>query len=174
MSFNASLRNTSNVVRIKHTAGVKQRLYDAHKVMGLANKMSQNLEGIFNQWAKVRINDQEVKKLIQLAYAPTRKPWILSVKVRKTNFLRYLKIQFEDAFAYAMVSDTQLMETTKGTLYGAYKAVTGYYQNVHKNKDGEAKLQSIVLGGTTQLKTQKAFELCTSFASDGSEVLNLN
>lgn len=73
-----------------------------------------------------------------------------------------------------MISDTQQMETTKGTLFGAYNAVTGYYQNVRNYKDGEAKLQSIVMGGTAQVKAQKAFELCTAFAIDGSEVFNLN
>ncbi len=47
------------------------------------------------------------------------------------------------------------METTKGTLFGAYNAVTGYFQNVRNYRDSEAKLQSIVMGGTAQLKTQK-------------------
>ena len=75
---------------------------------------------------------------------------------------------------YAMISDTQQMDTTKGTLFGAYNAVTGYYQNVRNYKNDEAKLQSIVMGGTAQLKTQKAFELCTSFATDGAEILSLN
>lgn len=38
------------------------------------------------------------------------------------------------------------MDTTKGTLFGAYNAVTGYYQNVRNYKNDEAKLQSIVMG----------------------------
>lgn len=73
-----------------------------------------------------------------------------------------------------MISDTQQMETIKGTLYGAYNAVTGYYQNVRNYKDDEAKLQSIVMGGTAQMKSQKAFELCTAFASNGNKILNFN
>ena len=60
-TLNASLRNMSNVVRIKHTAGAKQRLDNAHKVMGLANQFSDQLEGIFNEWTKVKVSDQEVK-----------------------------------------------------------------------------------------------------------------
>lgn len=80
----------------------------------------------------------------------------------------------EDAFAYAMMSESQQMVTTKGTLFGAYNAVTGYYQNVRNYKDDEAKLQSIVMGGTAQLKTQKAFELCTAFAQHGADMLTFN
>lgn len=61
-----------------------------------------------------------------------------------------------------------------GTLFGAYNAVTGYFQNVRNYKDNEAKLQSIVLGGTAQLKSQKAFDLCENFARFGAETLIMN
>lgn len=173
-TLNASLRSMSNVVRIKHTSGAKQRLDDAHKVMGLANTLSSQLECIFNEWAKVRVTDKEVKKLIQLALCPNKETLELIKKGAEDEISTVFKNTVEDTFAYAMINDTQQMDTTKGTLFGAYNAVTGYYQNVRKYKDNEAKLQSIVMGGTAQLKSQKAFELCTSFATDGAEILNLN
>jgi phage/plasmid-like protein (TIGR03299 family) len=173
-TLNASLRNMSNVVRIRHTSGAKQRLEDAHKVMGLANKLSNEMEGIFNQWAKVKVNDAEVKKLIQLALCPNKETLQHLQKGNEDEISTVFKNTVDDAFAYAMISDSQQMETTKGTLFGAYNAVTGYYQNIRNYKDGEAKLQSIVMGGTAQLKAQKAFELCTAFALDGSQIFNLN
>lgn len=173
-TLNASLRNMSNVVRIRHTSGAKQRLDDAHKVMRLANKFSTELEGIFNEWAKVKVNDQEVKKLIQLALCPNKETLQNLQKGNEDEISTVFKNTVEDAFSYAMMSDTQQMDTTKGTLFGAYNAVTGYYQNVRTYKDDEAKLQSIVMGGTAQLKSQKAFELCTAFATDGAEIFNLN
>lgn len=71
-----------------------------------------------------------------------------------------------------MTSDSQQMNTTKGTLFGAYNAVTGYYQNVRSYKDTEAKLQSIILGGTAQLKSQKAFEICNNFQKMGVNCFN--
>jgi phage/plasmid-like protein (TIGR03299 family) len=173
-TLNASLRNMTNVVRIKHTSGAKQRIEDAHKVMGLANTMSNQLEGIFNAWTKVKVTDPEVKKLIQLALCPNKDTLELIRKGAEDEISTVFKNTVEEAFGYAMMSDTQQMDTTKGTLYGAYNAVTGYYQNVRNYKSDEAKLQSIVLGGTAQLKSQKAFELCTAFALDGATILNLN
>ena len=173
-TLNASLRNMSNVVRIKHTSGAKQRLEDAHKVMGLANTLSNQLQDIFNNWTKVRVTDSEVKKLIQLALCPNKETLDLLKKGAEEEVSTVFKNTVDDAFAYAMISDTQQMETTKGTLFGAYNAVTGYYQNVRNYKDSEAKLQSIVLGGTAQLKTQKAFELCTSFEKIGADAFELN
>lgn len=173
-TLNASLRNMSNVVRIKHTAGAKQRLENAHKVMGLANTLSNQLQDIFNNWTKVRVTDSEVRKLIQLALCPNKETLIQLEKGNYDEISTVFKNTVDDAFAYAMISDTQQMDTTKGTLFGAYNAVTGYYQNVRNYKNSEAKLQSIVMGGTAQLKTQKAFELCTAFAQDGADMFSFN
>ncbi|OUD37764.1 MULTISPECIES: DUF932 domain-containing protein [Flavobacterium] len=173
-TLNASLRNMSNVVRIKHTSGAKQHLENAHKLMGLADTLSTQLEGIFNEWAKVKVTDQEVKKLIQLALCPNKETLDLIKKGADDEVSTVFKNVVQDAFAYAMTSDTQQMDTTKGTLFGAYNAVTGYYQNVRSYKDDEAKLQSIVMGGTAQMKSQKTFELCTSFEKIGADVFNFN
>lgn len=173
-TLNASLKNMSNVVRIRHTAGAKQRLDDAHKVMGLANILSNELESTFNHWANIKVGDDEMKKLIQLALCPNKETLNHLQKGNFDDLSTVFKNTVDDAFAYAMMSDTQQMETTKGTLFGAYNAVTGYYQNVKTYKDDEAKLQSIVLGGTAQLKSQKAFELCENFARSGAETLIMN
>ena len=173
-TLNASLRNMTNVVRIKHTSGAKQRIENAHKIMGLANTLSTQLENVFNNWTKVRVTDQEVKKLIQLALCPNKETLDLLKKGAHDEISTLFKNTIDDAFNYAMLSDTQQMDTTKGTLYGAYNAVTGYFHNVRNYKNDEAKLQSIVLGGTAQIKSQKAFELCTDFSQFGNEILNFN
>lgn len=173
-TLNASLKNMSNVIRIRHTAGAKQRLEDAHKVMGLANKLSNELENTFNHWSKIRVGDAEMKKLIQLALCPNKETLNHLQKGNFDELSTVFKNTVDDAFAYAMMSDTQQMETTKGTLFGAYNAVTGFYQNVKTYKDDEAKLQSIVMGGTAQIKSQKAFELCEIFAKTGADSLLMN
>ncbi|MNN26842.1 hypothetical protein D3C81_1403600 [compost metagenome] len=80
----------------------------------------------------------------------------------------------DQAFTYAMTADSQLMDTTKGTLFGAYNAVTGYYQNVHNFGSDEAKLDNIVLGGTVKDRVQKAFDLCIGFERYGNDVLAFN
>ena len=173
-TLNASLRNMSNVVRIRHTSGAKQRLENAHKVMGLANHFSTELENIFNQWTSIKVSDKEIKKLIQLALCPNKETLQHLQKGNEDEISTVFKNTVEDAFAYAMINDSQQMATTKGTLFGAYNAVTGYYQNVRSYKNDEAKLQSIVMGGTAQLKGQKAFDLCATFSKIGSDVFNFN
>ncbi len=69
----------------------------------------------------------------------------------------------DDVYEYNMSSPSQQYETTKGTVFGAYNAITGYFQNVRNYKDDEAKMKSLLYGGTAQLRTQKAFQLCEDF-----------
>lgn len=173
-TLNAALGKMTNTVRIRHTANAQKRLSDAHKVMGLADTFGNQLEDIFNRWAKVSITDKQVKKLIRMALCPNKQTLETLKKGDEDGLSTLFKNTCEDAFAYAMACDTQQMETTKGTVFGAYNAVTGYYQNVRSYKSDEDKVKSILLGGTAQSRGQKAFDLCSAFEKHGSDIFNLN
>lgn len=163
-TLNAALRNCSNAIKIRHTANAKERLEEAHKLMGITNQLSIQLEGIFNQWAKIRITDSEVKKLIQMALVPNKEV-LQNIQAGKDDELSTcFKNMTDAAFEYAITNETQQLETTKGSLFGAYNGVTGYFQNIRTYKNDEAKLKSLLFGGTGQMRTQKAFNLCEHFA----------
>jgi hypothetical protein len=78
-----------------------------------------------------------------------------------------------NVFEYGISNSTQQMNTTRGTLFGAYNSITGYFQNVRGYKNEEAKLKSIMYGTALQ-RTQKAFELCENFARYGNNVFLTN
>ncbi|MBS1532551.1 MAG: DUF945 domain-containing protein [Bacteroidetes bacterium] len=173
-TLNAAMRNCSNVLKIRHSAGAEQKLKEAHKFMGMVNTLSPLMEQAFNQWAKIRITDKEVQQLIQIALAPNRETLDNLRNDRMDDNSAVYKNQVYSAFGYAMMSDTQQLKTTKGTLFGAYNGITGYFQNVRNYKDADEKLTSILYGGTAQKKAQSAFDLCTAFAKQGSVALLLN
>ena len=158
------LRNHSNAFKIRHTANAKERLEEAHKLMGITNQLSNELEGIFNQWAKICITDTEVKKLIQMAMVPNKEVLQNTQAGKDDELSTCFKNMTDAALEYAMTNEMQQLETTRSSLFGAYNAVTGYFQNVRTYKNEEAKLKSLLFGGTGQLRTQKAFQLCESFA----------
>jgi len=172
-TLNAALQNCSNSIKIRHTQNAQDRLKQAHKVLGISNKLSGKLEQLFNHWAKVRITDAEVKKLVQLAMVPNKEVLQALQKGLQDELSTCFVNMCDSVYQYAFTSPTQREETTKGTLFGAYNAVTGYFQNVRTYRDDEAKFKSI-MGGTAQLKAQKAFELCTDFAKGGAAALSLN
>lgn len=173
-TLNAALRTQTNTVRIRHTSNAKQRLEQAHKVMGISDNLSMQLESIFNNWTKVRIADSELKKLIQSALVPNKEVLKTIQNGKEEELSTCFTNMVNNAFEYAMSNPSQLMETTKGTVFGAYNAVTGYFQNVRSYKDDEAKLSSLLMGGTGQLRTQSAFNFCSEFASKGANTLLLN
>lgn len=173
-TLNAALKNSSNVVRIRHTANAKQRLNEAHRVMGIATHNGRTMQEVFNHWSKIEIKDREVMKLIQMAMAPN-KEILKDLNLGKEDELSTMfKNTCDDVFAYAMQNESQLLETTKGTVFGAYNAITGYFQNVRNYKTDEAKVKSLLMGGTAQLRTQSAFNLCIDFAKDGANILQYN
>jgi hypothetical protein len=172
-TLNIALKNCSNSIKIRHTANVKERQKEAHKVMGISNKLSVQLGDIFNQWAKVRITDKEVQKLIQMAMVPNKEVLQNIQQGELDELSTCFKNMCDDGYEYNMTSHAQQTETTKGIVFGAYNAVTGYFQNVRNYKADEAKMKSLLYGGTRQLKAQKAFQLCESFVkSDMMEFYN--
>jgi len=173
-TLNAALRNCSGSIKIRHTANAKDRLSEAHRVMGISNELTEQLDGIFNQWAKVRITDQQLQRLIQLAMVPNKEVLQNLQNGKQDELSTAFQNMCNAVYEYGMTSPTQQTETTKGTVFGAYNAVTGYFQNVRSFKNEEAKIKSLLFGGTAQLRSQKAFALCEDFACNGENALILN
>lgn len=170
-TLNAALRNHSNSIKIRHTANAKERLSQAHKLMGISDHLATEMENIFNHWTKIRITDREVRKLIEAALIPNKETLDRMQAGKLDEVSTYYQNMCDSAFEYAMSNPTQQQETTAGTLYGAYNGVTGYFQNVRKYKDDTAKLKSLLYGGLAQQRSQAAFDLCVDFAND---LLQLN
>ena len=159
-TLNMALRNNSNAVYIKHTANAEEKLREAARIIHISDVMTEKLTDMFNHWARVRITDAELKKLIRLAMSPNKE--VFQAVVTSNDSYEFSR-QFEDVcgqvFEYAMTNPSQTMETTAGTLFGAYNAISGYYQNVKDYKSADTKTNSI-LYGTAFERTKKTFELC--------------
>lgn len=159
-TLNAALSHNSNRVRIMHNANVKDRLKEASKLMGIVNQLKEELEGVFNAMAKKPIVDQQLKDIIVATFA-TKAHMDLIAKGEECAQLTRFETLISDVYAYALGSDTQQMDTTKGTVFGAYNAVTGYLQNVKNVTNQESQLVSL-MEGTAYDYNQKAFNLCTA------------
>lgn len=172
-TLNSALRgyNHTNCIKIRHTASAGDKLKEAYKMLGITNSLSVELEAIYNRWARVKVTDKEVKKLIQLAMVPSKEVFETLQKGTEEELSSHFTNMVNTAFEYAMISPTQQDATTKGTLYGAYNSVSGYFQNVRNYKSDENKFKSIMYGIGLQ-RSQTAFDLCTDFAKNGATALN--
>ena len=65
-TLNTAPHTQTNTITIRHTYNVKARLGQAHKVIGITDPLSTQVEDIFNHWSKVHISNNEVKNLSSL------------------------------------------------------------------------------------------------------------
>ncbi|EHQ27535.1 DUF932 domain-containing protein [Mucilaginibacter paludis] len=170
-TLNAAMRNHSNSIKIRHTASANDRLKQAHTLLGITNQLAGELEQVFNKWSRVRITDNEVKKLVQVAMAPNKEVLQSLQNGRQDELSTTYNNMVSSVMDFALTHPTQQEATTKGTLYGAYNAVTGYFQNVRNYRDDESKFRSIMYGTGLQ-RSQTAFDLCNQFAKHGIKALN--
>lgn len=121
-TLNAAMQSKTNTVRIRHTANAKERLEQAHKVMGISDQLSSNLQDVFNYWCRIPIADKELKKLIQHAMAPGREVLQKLKEGKNEQLSACFNNMVDSTFEYAMSDATQQTTTTKGTIFGAYNA----------------------------------------------------
>lgn len=170
-TLNAALKGAVNNVKIRHTSNANERLKQAHQLLGISNRLTNELEGIFNHWSKIRITDNAVKRLVQMAMAPSKEVFQNLQNGKDEELSSAFNNMVSSVMDYAFTNPTQQEATTKGTLYGVYNSVTGYFQNVRNYKNEESKLKSIMFGTGLQ-RSQTAFNLCEEFAIHGVNALN--
>jgi phage/plasmid-like protein (TIGR03299 family) len=170
-TLNAALKTQTGAVKIRHTANAHERLKQAHQLLGITNQLSGEMEQLFNHWSKVKITDKQVKKLVQMALAPNKETLDNIKKGRQDEFSSVFNNMVDKVLEYSATSPTQQLDTTKGTLFGTYNSVTGYFQNVKNFKNDEAKFNSI-MSGSALGKAQATFDLCNDFARIGVNALN--
>lgn len=169
-TLNAALKNCETVIRIRHTESAPDKLKEAQRLLKMVDTATPVIEQAFNHIAKVRITDKQLRKLIQYAMAPSKE--VLD-NIKAENW-RAISTQFkstvEEVFSYGLHSETQQLETTKGTLFGMYNSITGYFQNRKTFKNEQVKARNILFGGTAQRTAQRAFNLCLDFAKHGDSI----
>jgi phage/plasmid-like protein (TIGR03299 family) len=156
-TLNAALRTCSNKISIRHTANAKEKIEQAHKIMGISHVMFNKLNIIFNRMAKVSITDHKLKDLIARSLAPSKE--VLNKIEANEELSTRFSNSIDKCLEYASSAESQLMDSSKGTVFGAYNAITGYFQNVKSYKSNDSKLKSILFGDVRD-KGQIAFDLC--------------
>lgn len=137
---------TSDEIAISHTANAKDRLAEAHKILGLTNTLYAELGQIFEKMSLRKVTDDEL-----LAYVTKLMPDNPDAdsNSRKEN---------QRATILDLHENGQGSEMARGTLWGAYNAVTEYADHVGtKGKSDDQFVNYVLWGGGKELKEQ-AFE----------------
>lgn len=150
---------STNRVYIKHTNNAQERLREAHKIMGMIDKSSKEISLAFNKMVNVKVTDQKLKEYIAGVMSP-RSEMISLADFDKFYSSKVIKLT-DEIFEYAQSNVSQTIVTAEGTLFGAYNAITGYYQNMKEYDDINDKMGSLIMydGGTAKKRSEKAFNM---------------
>lgn len=157
-TLQASLKELSNKVSIQHRMGAKERLSEAYRVMGIASTYMTEVDNIFNKMANTKIDDGKLKTYIQEVMKPEFQRPDKNADEISTRF----KNQVDSIYEFALTHPTQLTDASRGTLWGAYNSISGYYNYINKFKNNEAKFTSQMFGlGNNRINKgfEKALEL---------------
>ena len=165
-TMSAALNYSRNIIKIRHTKSAKDNLEKGMELLNLANILSANSQTIFNTLAVTAMSDIQTKDYIhtlfltkdELQLVATNKGDIETVdeiSTRKKNIVRDVKLYNQQGTGQDMV---------EGTAWGAYNAVTGYFQNVKNYTSDEVKFKNIMGGADAQIG-QKALTLAYDIAT---------
>lgn len=171
----AGIESSFAHIRIRHTKTVKEKLDRGAEVLRIACEKAKTAEELYNSLTFINMNDNQAKDyfarlilseteyqaLINYDYKNGldklfRKDYMTltntGISMRKAN-------QLSTMFDYYYYGVAQ--EEIKGTGWGAYNAVTGYYSNVVE-MEGEKRVDSLLWGSANNAVT-KALDLITDY-----------
>lgn len=157
-TLNAALRGgLANKMTILHFASAQDRLATAAKAMGLSSKYFDQVGEIFNNMAKVTITDKGLKEYIIEVMKPAKAKLITAEDLENEYSTRFLKT-VDGILDFAHSHDTQLTGAAKGTVWGAYNSISGYFNYQKQYKSQEEKFADITMKGGAE-KVERAFQL---------------
>ena len=153
-TLQAALGDLSNKVSIQHRAGAKDKLAEAHKVMQIASAYMSEVEDVFNKMTESKIDDGKLKKYIMDVMKTDERG---KSKEEQEMISTRFQNQVDSIYNFALTHPTQLTDAAKGTVWGAYNSISGYYNYIAKYKTNEDKFKSQMFGNGN-VKINKGFK----------------
>ena len=152
-TLQAAMRDLTNKVAIRHNTGAKEKLAEAYKIMQIGSKYMNEVEEIFNQMAKTKMEDDNLKKYIEEVM---KSEYVAKSEKEKDEQSTRFKNQVNAIYDFALSDSTQTTEAARGTVWGAYNSISGYFNHVKKYDSAEQKFKSQMFG-TANNKILKGF-----------------
>ena len=162
-TLHAAIRGARTTFNLRHSANINDKIDDARRVLGVIKDQSEELTQVFTKMRNTSIMDEDTRKFFSELFLTQEKHETLW----KAFDGRILKMQAADLLSSRAVNT--LRDVNKyyqkgigqpeivGTVYGAYNAVSGYFQNAKKSTNPEKFVESNVLGSNAT-KIHNAFD----------------
>lgn len=135
-TLSQALEGTSNRVHVRHTSNAKRNLEQAHVVLGITKRLSDSMEEVLKRFAETPIDDFAAELLLKEAFLTEQELTSDFDKLSETKKNLLVAI-----WNYYNIGIGQ--SGIRGTLYGLYNGVTGYFQNAREYRNESSKFRFI-------------------------------
>lgn len=138
-----ALSGAEQEVRIRHTIQASEKLKQAHEILGLTNKLYSELERIFNRMSEVKITTPMLTDYVREIFPdiPNAEP---------SSKRKEMRERINELAEVGTGADI-----ARGTLWGAYNAVTEFVDHVRLNsKNDSVRLKAMWFGSGERIKRQ--------------------
>lgn len=160
-TLSAALFHATHKVVFKHTKSAKSKLDQAAQTLGITKYLTEEMKELFSRMTSVEMKPEEVKAFINSVFlTATEVAHLHEMKIlaensnvissRKKNILKEVWTYYHTGPGQAEVI---------GSAWGAYNAITGYYQNVKSYNDPQKKFKDVALEGIAVRNSKKALTL---------------
>jgi phage/plasmid-like protein (TIGR03299 family) len=147
-TLSLALSGMEEEVRIRHTPSAVEKLEQAHKLLGLTNQLYDQLDFILNRMALKKVTDKQLLEYVKRLIPDTE-----AENQTRTENIRSKILELHESGQGANLS--------RGSLWGAYNAVTEYTDHIQNTGNASRRLNSVWFGGGERLK-MKAFALASA------------
>ena len=146
-TLSQAFANGSRSVNIRHTASIHDNLQQAARVMGIIGNQSVEINEVFQAMTKVEMTGTRSENYFNSIYPLSAEP-TERTKTNHTERIDRLETIFQSSPSIAGV------EGARGTLWGAYNAVTQHIDHDKQAKDSDKQMQRTIFGNgsTTKIK----------------------
>ncbi len=140
-TLSLALSGAEQEVHIRHTLNAKEKLKEAHEILGLTNKLYEQLDAIFNRMSEAKLQQPALSDYVKAVFPedPNSKDQSWVRKVHDTTL--------------ELAESGEGAEMARGTLWGAYNAVTEYVDHYRGTRvDETQRLKSIWFGSGERIK----------------------
>jgi phage/plasmid-like protein (TIGR03299 family) len=168
-TLNVALKNiVGNKVSLRHTKNIHEAMKEAQQLLGITNLYKKEMANLLPLMAKKKATTEQWDAIVASAFASNAQQLKDYLKgERDTKKVSTQLVNTVDAVRmYDNINATQQLNGTKGTIWGAVNAVTGYYQNVETVAKNDNDKFSAILDGRIAKSTQVAFDTAVSFINN--------
>ena len=158
-TLNAALSKLQNKVSILHFSNAKQKLETASKIMGMSSRYTQELNQVFNKMAAVKITDKKLREYIEQVMKPAKET--INKETLQIEHSTLFTKKVDAIMEFAIDHPTQKTDAAKGTVWGAYNAISGYFGYLKNYNSQEEKMNDLYFKSGAK-KIETASEIAAS------------